>query len=207
MDFKEEEDLYFSRIIELKNSILTAEPNEKESLNRQLGVATGTSLWLITNSSSIQSLEDFRSKIDSFTRVISHPLYIEMEGNLCVSSTINGYLSGRKSEEAYSEVMSLLEYDGNLSRDELAVISRERYDKAKNCYGELKSDAEVLKDANECGFAINFKFTDDHNDAEALYTSVSSFCGVSEELEEVYRKKRTLQSAVTSGEVNSSVIK
>lgn len=207
MDFKEEEELYFSRIIELKNSILTAEATDKESLNRKLGVATGTSLWLITNSSSIQSLEDFRSKIDSFTRVISHPLYIEMEGNLCVSSTINGYLNGSKSEEAYSEVMSLLEYDGNLSREELDVISRERYDKARDCYRELKSDEEVVKDANDCGFAMNFKFTGDYREAGTLYTSVSSFCDVSDELEEVYRKKRTFQSSVTDGEVNSSVIK
>lgn len=208
MNFKAEEDTYFKKIVGLNNSIQEVkDKTDEDEVNRQIGVAAGTNLWLISNEADIKTLDDFRSKLDSFTRVLSNPLYIEMEGNLCVSSVISGYLAGVKTEKEFREVMDLFGYSNDLGKDELEAISRDRYRKAGVCFEELSLDKEVQKDAKNCGFAMNFKFTGDYSEAETLYVSVSSFCDVSEELEEIYRKKRLQQETDKDKAEKNTILK
>ena len=152
-------------------------------------LATAVSFWLISNKEDIETLADFRSKLDKFTSVLSHPLYLDMEGNLCVSAAINGYLGNRKSEAECSEVLQLMGYRTDLGEEELDAISRDRYNRASVAFEELKENEEVRSAAQACKFAMNFKFTGDYSEAESLYNSVSIFSDVSDRLEQIYTNK------------------
>ena len=188
MDFTKEEDGLFDDIVETTKAMKKVKSKaEEEELNKKNVVSAGTCMWLISN--PVSSMADFRSRLDSLSNILSHPQYLEMEGNLYISSVINGYLEGYKSREAYDEMMSILGLDRNISRDELDKMSRVNYTAAKTAFEELRNNDDIKKAARNCNFAFNFKFTGDYTESESLHLTVSSFCDISDKLEEIYRQK------------------
>lgn len=157
-----------------------------------VALATAVNLWLISNKGDIETLDDFRDKLDKFSSVLCHPLYIEMEGNLCVSATINGFLGKRKSQQECREVLEVMGYKTDLGEDELDIISRDRYNNASKSFEKLVGNEEVQNAAKACKFAMNFNFTGDYADAERLYDSVSIFSAVSDQLEQIFTNKSNL---------------
>ncbi len=190
MDFSSTEDKLMTKLVGLKSAFANAPSKTQQvKLNRDMGVITGVSIWLMSNSSAIQTLEDFRDKLDSFTRVVAHPSYIEMEGNLCISDAISRHLSGTIEDDDFHTVMDTIGYSRDLDSEALDDISRERYFLARKAFFDLSQDEEVIQDARNCQFAMNFKFSDDYHDASSLYATVSAFCIVADKLEEVYQEK------------------
>ncbi len=188
MDFTKEEDSLFDDIVQVTKAMKRVKSKaEEDELNKKNVVSAGTCMWLISN--PVSSMTDFRSRLDSLSNILSHPQYLEMEGNLYISSVINGYLEGYKSREAYDEMMGILGLDGNISRSELDQMSRVNYNAARTAFEKLKDSDDIKKDAKNCNFAFNFKFTGDYKESESLHLTVSSFCDISDKLEEIYRKK------------------
>lgn len=188
MDFTKEEDKLFDDIVAVTKEMKRVKSKaEEDELAKRNVVSAGTCMWLISN--PVHSMTEFRSKLDSLSNILSHPQYLEMEGNLYISSVINGYLEGYKSREAYDEMMGILGLDGNISRGELDRMSRVNYNTARIAFNQLRENEEIKKDAKNCNFAFNFKFTGDYKESESLHLTVSSFCDISDKLEEIYRKK------------------
>lgn len=188
MDFTKEEDKLFDDIVAVTKEMKRVKSkDEEDELAKRNVVSAGTCMWLISN--PVHSMTEFRSKLDSLSNILSHPQYLEMEGNLYISSVINGYLAGYKSREAYDEMMGILGLDGNISRGELDRMSRVNYNAARIAFNQLRENEEIKKDAKNCNFAFNFKFTGDYKESESLHLTVSSFCDISDKLEEIYRKK------------------
>ena len=188
MDFSQEEDRLFDEIVAVTKEMKKVRSKaEEDELNKRNVVSAGTCMWLISN--PVNTMAEFRSKLDSLSNILSHPQYLEMEGNLYISSVINGYLEGYKSREAYNEMMGIIGLDGDISRNELDRMSRINYNAARIAFGNLRESEDIKSDAKNCNFAFNFKFTGDYKESEALHLTVSSFCDISDKLEEIYREK------------------
>ena len=99
MDFTKEEDKLFDDIVSVTKEMKKVKSKaEEDELTKKNVVSAGTCMWLISN--PVSTMAEFRSKLDSLSNILSHPQYLEMEGNLYISSVINGYLEGYKSREA-----------------------------------------------------------------------------------------------------------
>lgn len=198
MDFKQEQDKIFSQITEIRSGIRPKEVLPEADLSNSLGILTGTSLWLLSNEPEITDMRSFRGKIDSFERVLNNQSYLSMERNLCVASGIMKHLKGQWSEKDFKGFATIADVATDVDDKELEKTVRERYEEAAGYFSKLTESEEVRKDADNCHFAMNFKFDGDFSNVETTYSAVSVFRDVAQELETIYEKKS--QSEKSSGE-------
>lgn len=189
MDFKEEQDRLFSQITSVRNGVKPEEIKSEGDLNNCLGILTGTSLWLLSNADEISDINDFRGKIDSFKRVLDNPLYMGMERNLCVASGVMKHVDGGWNTKDFDGFADIAGVSVGLQNDEYSGIIKARYDEAAGYFSKLSKDDEVKKDAKNCHFAMNFKFDGNYSKVATLYSAVSVFRDVAQELEVIYEKK------------------
>lgn len=188
MDFKVEEEKLLLKIMDLRTSAAhTANKQEKLMIKVKISMLTGVSLWLMSNSSNINSLSDFRDRLDSLSRVLNHPNYKLMNDNLCISCSINGFLDQDILSEELMDVLGVEELPSDL---ELLEISKSKYEQAGNSYVELKSTPEFLDYVSLCGHTMNFQFDGGYKNAEEEFVTVNSFYGVSDELEKIFQQKK-----------------
>lgn len=189
MDFKEEQDEIFAQISKIRKGEPLEESETVENLNNRLAILTGTSLWLLSNQAEIEDAEDFRRKIDSFQKVLNSPAYLGMERNLCVASGIVKHLNENWESETFSDFMTTAEISTDLDSLGLAATAKKRYAEAATYFSILSQDEEIKEDADNCHFAMNFKFDGDCGNVETTYSAVSVFRDIAGELEQIYEKK------------------
>lgn len=204
MDFQMEKDEIFAKMTDIRNGFKPQNVNSLGDLNNSLGVLTGTSLWLISNNPEINDMDDFRDKIDSFKRVLAHPLYMGMERNLCVASGIQKHLDGCWQVGEFDGFADAAGVSVGLQNDEYSGVIKDRYDEAAKFFTKLNEDEEVKRDAANCCFAMNFKFDGNYSDVPTLYSAVSVFRDVLQELEIIYDKK-AVNDIKKDNEVNVGV--
>lgn len=189
MDFKEEQDKIFSQISSIRNGVKPEGIKSEGDLNNCLGILTGTSLWLLSNADEISDINAFREKIDSFKRVLDNPLYMGMERNLCVASGVMKHVDGSWSSNDFDGFANIAGVSVGLPNTEYGEIVKARYDEAAGYFAKLNEDEEVRKDAENCHFAMNFKFDGDCSGVATLYSAVSVFRDVASELDNIYERK------------------
>ena len=192
MNFKNEEDLLVAELINLRASLYLASNDEiQEEIKRKIGIVTGTSLWLYSNESTINSLEDFRSRIDKFKDILNNDAYVKMSDNLYISMLINSFLCGNLSEEEFSRSSNILIDGDELDFASLSQSSTQSYNQAKSLFDSLSDNKDIVSAKEECHFPMSLKFSDDFMKADELYYSVSTFYGIADRLDEIYELKRT----------------
>lgn len=203
MDFKKEQDKIFSQISEIRSGIRPKEILPEADLSNRLGILTGTSLWLLSNEPEINDIQSFRGKLDSFQRVLNNQSYLGMERNLCVASGVMKHLKGQWSEKDFKGFADIAEVSTDVDDKTLEMTAKKRYDEAADYFSKLIESEEVRRDANNCHFAMNFKFDGDFSIVETTYSAVSVFRDIAQELETIYEKKS--QSEKSSGDIQIGV--
>lgn len=190
MNFKNEEDLLLKELNELRFFLYNySDENKAEEIKKKIGIVTGTCLWLYSNENTINSLEEFRRRIDKFKNILNNDSYVKMSSSLYDSAIINSFLKGNLSEKEFSHKTNIPLDEDSLDLTFLSSSSTKNYAQAKAFFDSLSMDKDILLAKDECHFPMNFKFGDDNSKAEELYYSVNTFYGIAERLEEIYDLK------------------
>lgn len=111
----------------------------------------GTNLWLLNNGDEIDSNDDFRYRVDSFSSIVNNPLMNFARKKAHLASCIDEYLKG---EVTVGEIIPIFS-DNEVTfseRLDLIKLSSSSYNSAVEAMRKLKDDPEVQQKASVCHY-------------------------------------------------------
>lgn len=111
----------------------------------------GTNLWLLNNGDEIDSNDDFRYRVDSFSSIVNNPLMNFARKKSHLASCIDEYLKGEVTVGKIIPIFSDNEVTFS-ERLDLIKLSSSSYNSAVEAMRKLKDDPEVQQKASVCHY-------------------------------------------------------